>query len=184
MSAKKAYAEKLRDPRWQRKRLKILERDEWRCSHCHDDQSSLQVHHKKYHGDPWEASNDDLETLCEHCHAFVSCKGDMLSASRYLGPEGLCAAILLSHDERVRREASINLNRMSDISATPAFPPMIDDALSWRHNEADLDAGLYDIVGKTHLVKHLRALLDSYDNFYLLYAFQDSLIKLYSGANR
>lgn len=29
---------------------------------------TLNVHHKQYHGDPWEASNDSLETLCENCH--------------------------------------------------------------------------------------------------------------------
>lgn len=30
------YSQKLRDPRWQKKRLEILERDSFTCQHCHD----------------------------------------------------------------------------------------------------------------------------------------------------
>ena len=28
------YSEKLRDPRWQKARLKVLERDNWTCVNC------------------------------------------------------------------------------------------------------------------------------------------------------
>jgi len=61
------YDEKLKDPRWQRKRLKILERDGWACQQCgcRDD---LHVHHRVYYGDPWEAPDESLITLCERCH--------------------------------------------------------------------------------------------------------------------
>lgn len=64
------YAEKLKDPRWQKKRLKILERDKWQCVKCHDDKSTLHVHHKKYdeNKDPWDYPDKQLETLCETCH--------------------------------------------------------------------------------------------------------------------
>lgn len=30
----KSYAEKFKDPRWQKKRLKIMERDNWKCCEC------------------------------------------------------------------------------------------------------------------------------------------------------
>lgn len=30
------YAEKLRDPRWQKLRLQVMERDEWMCEICYD----------------------------------------------------------------------------------------------------------------------------------------------------
>lgn len=63
------YSEKLKDPRWQRKRLEILQRDDWACQCCRDKASTLQVHHKQYHGNPWDAPDDSLETLCEECHA-------------------------------------------------------------------------------------------------------------------
>lgn len=62
------YAVKLRDPRWQRRRLEILERDAWMCQLCGDDQSTLVVHHIWYAGEPWDAPEDALVTLCERCH--------------------------------------------------------------------------------------------------------------------
>ena len=31
---RRAYMDKLRDPRWQRKRLQVLERDGWKCRSC------------------------------------------------------------------------------------------------------------------------------------------------------
>jgi hypothetical protein len=62
------YSEKLRDPRWQKKRLKIMERDGFTCLCCGDSKSTLNVHHKQYSGNPWEADDEALETLCEPCH--------------------------------------------------------------------------------------------------------------------
>jgi hypothetical protein len=65
-----AYYEKLKDPRWQKKRLEILERDEFTCQQCMDDKSTLNVHHRRYikNRDPWDYPNDALITLCESCH--------------------------------------------------------------------------------------------------------------------
>lgn len=66
-----AYAEKLRDPRWQKKRLQVFERDNWACVLCGDKGRTLNVHHLEYMGDPWNAPLDKLKTLCQHCHAAV-----------------------------------------------------------------------------------------------------------------
>ena len=62
------YYEKLKDPRWQRKRLEVLERDGFHCVDCGDGTQTLHVHHTKYKADPWDAPNDTLVTLCESCH--------------------------------------------------------------------------------------------------------------------
>lgn len=66
----KTYSNKLKDPRWQKKRLEILQRDEFKCRSCKDKDSTLHVHHVKYDSgcDPWDYDNDDLITLCESCH--------------------------------------------------------------------------------------------------------------------
>lgn len=66
------YSEKLRDPRWQKKRLEILNRDDWTCCSCLDASSPLAVHHLVYRAgkDPWEYENDELITLCESCHTY------------------------------------------------------------------------------------------------------------------
>lgn len=64
------YSEKLKDPRWQRKRLEVMERDEFCCQICMDSGSTLHVHHKRYvkGRNPWEYEIHDLATVCENCH--------------------------------------------------------------------------------------------------------------------
>lgn len=67
----RTYSEKLKDPRWQKKRLEVMSRDEFKCRLCWDDKTTLHVHHTKYNGEPWEADSDCLVTLCEHCHFII-----------------------------------------------------------------------------------------------------------------
>jgi hypothetical protein len=64
------YLDKLRDPRWQKKRLQILERDHFACQECGCDSKTLHVHHTRYvkGRDPWDYLNGFLVTLCETCH--------------------------------------------------------------------------------------------------------------------
>ncbi len=68
--SKKEYLKKLKDPRWQKRRLKIFERDEWACQICFDTETTLKVHHRFYENDkePWEYPEEALVTLCEECH--------------------------------------------------------------------------------------------------------------------
>lgn len=69
---KESYSDKLRSPKWQRKRLEILQRDDFTCKTCGDTETTLNVHHIEYgKGDPWDVENDKLITLCEHCHLEV-----------------------------------------------------------------------------------------------------------------
>lgn len=65
------YSEKLKDPRWQKKRLEIFSRDKWQCRFCGDNQTTLNVHHFTYNGEPWEADNSSLITTCEDCHKII-----------------------------------------------------------------------------------------------------------------
>lgn len=67
----KTYSEKLRDPRWQRKRLEVMERDSFKCTQCGDKKSTLNIHHWKYTKNPWDAPNSDLSTVCESCHKEI-----------------------------------------------------------------------------------------------------------------
>ena len=64
------YFEKLKDPRWQKKRLEVFERDGWRCQCCYNDSNTLTVHHKFYERDiePWDYPIEALKTLCIDCH--------------------------------------------------------------------------------------------------------------------
>jgi 5-methylcytosine-specific restriction endonuclease McrA len=63
-----AYQADLQDPRWQRKRLEIFQRDDFQCVRCGDKDTKLAIHHRSYHGKPWECPDVDLETLCDPCH--------------------------------------------------------------------------------------------------------------------
>jgi len=71
MAKKLSYSEKLRDPRWQKKRLQVMERDDWECRLCGDGSTTLNIHHLSYHGDPWDSPDDELICICEHCHSEV-----------------------------------------------------------------------------------------------------------------
>lgn len=70
MDKKQEYWKKLQDPRWQKKRLEIMERDEFTCRCCDDNESTLNVHHAYYvkGRDPWEYPCFSLTTLCKNCH--------------------------------------------------------------------------------------------------------------------
>ena len=63
------YSEKLRDPRWQKKRLTIFDRDGWQCLFCNSKEKNLQVHHVIYKKlNPWEYPDYLYQTVCEDCH--------------------------------------------------------------------------------------------------------------------
>ncbi len=73
------YSEKLKSPKWQKKRLKILERDDFTCQYCQDSESPLHIHHKKYVGDdPWDTPDEFLITVCEICHELVESLKDIM----------------------------------------------------------------------------------------------------------
>ena len=66
------YKEQLRNPLWQKKKAKILERDNYTCQNkkCNSTTKNLQVHHLDYLPSilAWEYPDDMLLTLCEDCH--------------------------------------------------------------------------------------------------------------------
>lgn len=68
----KSYNDLLRSPRWQKKRLEIMQRDNWSCRCCFDTESELHVHHLMYSAEnPWDEENENLITLCSTCHEAV-----------------------------------------------------------------------------------------------------------------
>lgn len=70
MQMSKSYFEKLKDPRWQKKRLEVLDYYCWACESCGDSENTLHVHHKQYFKgrEPWEYEVKQLAVLCESCH--------------------------------------------------------------------------------------------------------------------
>lgn len=64
------YSVQYKNPKWQKKRLEILERDNFQCQECGDEESTLHVHHKIYkHGNKvWDYDDQYFVTLCDSCH--------------------------------------------------------------------------------------------------------------------
>lgn len=73
------YARKLRDPRWQRRRLERMQVADFACEQCRAKDKTLAVHHRRYFKgrDPWDYPDELLHVLCEDCHA---CEHAMRSA--------------------------------------------------------------------------------------------------------
>ncbi len=87
------YWELLRDPRWQRRRLEVLQSANFTCAHCRDTTSELQVHHTHYKKGckPWEYDGLDLVCLCKPCHEKVTQGLSIIRALvGYLTHEQLC----------------------------------------------------------------------------------------------
>ena len=70
-SPKYQYSEKLKDIRWQQMRLKVFERDGWRCRVCDQSSKTIHAHHTYYDNNtegPWDYPTETIITLCEQCH--------------------------------------------------------------------------------------------------------------------
>lgn len=65
-----AYWEKLKDPRWQKKRLDVLNESNFECQSCGEKSKELHVHHPAYvkGREPWEYEADELRVYCLDCH--------------------------------------------------------------------------------------------------------------------
>jgi len=66
----KDYIERLKNPKWQKLRLDVMQRDNFMCIACGDRESTLNVHHKYYkkNFEPWDYPKESLVTLCQQCH--------------------------------------------------------------------------------------------------------------------
>lgn len=98
----KTYAEKLRDPRWQKKRLEIMKRDEFSCNGCGDAESTLNVHHHYYEKGkmPWEYPDSAFSTLCENCHAWV--ESQKIKVLKYIShPVALETIVMLTEFDSI-----------------------------------------------------------------------------------
>ena len=67
------YSRKLQNPKWQKKSLEILQRDQFKCIHCGCDNKELHVHHRWYQfgKDIWDYHDTCFETLCFECHEYI-----------------------------------------------------------------------------------------------------------------
>ena len=64
------YSSILKNPKWQKRRLEIMQRDNFTCQCCFNKDEELTVHHKYYISGvkPWDYSDSCYVTLCGSCH--------------------------------------------------------------------------------------------------------------------
>ncbi|WP_349966282.1 HNH endonuclease [Phocaeicola massiliensis] len=95
------YKEQIKSPKWQKRRLEILQRDDFKCQICGDSENTLNVHHLVYHKDRniWEYEDWELITLCEECHEHEHIIEESINEriwslkSRGLSAEEICALL-------------------------------------------------------------------------------------------
>lgn len=106
------YQELLRDPRWQRKRLEVMNRFNFRCAACKRGDRELHVHHRYYVTGrlPWEYPDSAFVCLCEPCHGLAPVTDDFheweaaIACAESRGLDGAAVTFLL---DALHREASI-----------------------------------------------------------------------------
>lgn len=64
------YAQQIKHPNWQRKRLEVLEYYNFECMECGAKESTLNIHHPFYKRGAmiWQYEIEELQCLCEKCH--------------------------------------------------------------------------------------------------------------------
>lgn len=133
MTKKVEYSELLKDPRWQKKRLQIFERDKYACRCCKDTTTELHVHHKQYvqGKDPWDYPDEDLITYCRFCHGLIG--GDKL---KILGITDAIAINSITPTDRKMRIYKITQDKMLIVvfypDGTISFTGVLEDELKTK----------------------------------------------------
>lgn len=151
--SKPTYVEKLKDPRWQKMRLQILERDDFTCLWCGDFESTLHVHHGYYRSgcDPWEYDPSTLHTLCERCHEYWDAARE--ETAKQLARETPLGLLLL-HD----LHAFVSYEYGPIGTMVPGVDNCRDSLMQWFEEERESGVQPYEAVCKT--AKLFRDFLD------------------------
>lgn len=140
-----AYSKKLLDPRWQKKRLEILQRDKFTCTLCGNDRETLHVHHKYYESgyEPWDYEKDTLITLCSTCHE---------EEGIFIKEQTECLLINLKTNPFLFSQTFYIIEAMTYLHI-PDGVNNFDDVLCWAlDNNCEVSNVLYDMYKKSKLI--------------------------------
>lgn len=89
---KQSYKEQLKSPKWQKRRLEIMNRDNFTCQICGAKDKQLHVHHTTYIPgcDIWDYFDNHLITVCEECHTREHNKDENENIDFMLHDIGAC----------------------------------------------------------------------------------------------
>ncbi len=137
------YSEKLKDPRWQKMRLQVMERDYFSCLHCHSQDKTLNVHHTYYEPNrmPWDYPIESFMTVCEDCHEEIRiATRDVLVAFMRVPPkilramawEFVPAGIAWGDDDAAKKLICVLRNWERWDQMTPHIPEYPKDVLPFE----------------------------------------------------
>ena len=93
---KERYKDLLNHPKWQKRRLEIMQSHDFKCQICKDDEETLHIHHIKYKNcwyrkdtpaDPWDYADQEMQCLCETCHSLAHMDSKKIRLSAELNAE-------------------------------------------------------------------------------------------------
>jgi hypothetical protein len=95
------YAQQIKHPLWQKKRLEVLELHNFQCQTCRAKNEELHVHHPYYKRGAmiWDYEKTELECLCFRCHKEA-----------HLIDEEIKKALAVCRDKRTILAAILKLN--------------------------------------------------------------------------
>ena len=120
------YEEQLKHPKWQKKRLEIMNRAGWKCEKCERDDETLHVHHISYdHGgpQPWNYHDSWLQCLCETCHTLSHI--DEKRIIKFLGERAPEIRYVNKDDDAIKRVDN-------EIAKPDWTPEELKKLLKWR----------------------------------------------------
>lgn len=160
------YSEKLKDPRWQKMRLRVMEYAEFRCQICGDGKSTLHVHHSYYTrgNDPWQYPMGSLICICEYHHSKIHEKEEAAISPVDENPEANDPALFFwnSFCKRVKQDRNLIIGLVRDALymgiegdvMTLAFTPERNFSMTMLATHIEfLSAVATDMVGSTVLVR-------------------------------
>jgi len=160
------FAAKYKDPRWQKRRLEILERWGWICLNCGSGEKTLHVHHVGYrrNADPWDYPDWLLVPLCEDCHAEETqrIKTARQSLNEALAALGVWSADGLEDISQRLVEYRENYERGNHPNGDPSHPAWLPsplaviEILKWLLGQPVI---LRDIARDQWLYEHERAFI-------------------------
>lgn len=122
------YSEQLKHPNWQRKRLEIMQRDDFMCRMCGDSEVTLHIHHRSYEKGrmAWDYPNENFCTLCEGCHKLVTDTNKRICAATDFEPTQFALVQALDFMENAETFGSF-VNLMGFMSRDAKFAKAVFD---------------------------------------------------------
>jgi len=166
------YSEKLRDPKWQRRRLEMFTLADWKCQRCANPHEELHVHHTRYFKgrEPWEYEDQWLRVLCAKCHAaehpdkptkpqavkgsvfkrrsrvhYITLHEDLYDLCRGNPCAAMILDFLLREHDRLLKQHPITEERSEWSLAQPLSVAFLVDVLVWSYSKNSVSTAIQEL---------------------------------------